>query len=55
MAGLADNGDGSRGVTDTLAVELSVGMLGGFRRQAEKVIMETALTALERRVEGGAR
>lgn len=51
---LTDNGDGSCTVTYTLAVELSVGMLGMFRRKAEKVIMDTALTELKRRVEGGA-
>jgi ribosome-associated toxin RatA of RatAB toxin-antitoxin module len=49
---LVDNGDGTCTVTYTLAVELSVGMLGMFRRKAEKVIMDTALTELKRRVEG---
>jgi hypothetical protein len=38
-------------VTYTLAVELSVGMLGMFRRKAEKMIMDTALKQLKRRVE----
>ena len=48
---LADNGDGSTTVTYTLEVELSIGMLGMFRRKAEKIIMDTALKQLKRRVE----
>jgi hypothetical protein len=38
-------------VTYTLEVELSIGMLGMFRRKAEKMIMDTALKQLKRRVE----
>ena len=48
---LVDNGDGSCTVTYTLEVELSLPMLGLFRRKAEKMIMDTALTELKRRVE----
>jgi hypothetical protein len=48
---LVDNGDGSCTVTYTLEVELSIAMLGLFRRKAEKMIMDTALTELKRRVE----
>jgi hypothetical protein len=48
---LADNGDGTCTVTYTLEVELSVAMLGMFRRKAERMIMDTALKALKRRVE----
>ena len=48
---LADNGDGTTTVTYTLEVELSIGMLGMFRRKAEKIIMDTALKQLKRRVE----
>src|SRR4051794_32980076 len=48
---LADNGDGTCTVTYTLEVELSIGMLGMFRRKAEKMIMDTALKELKRRVE----
>jgi carbon monoxide dehydrogenase subunit G len=48
---LEDNGDGTTTVTYTLAVELSIGMLGMFRRKAEKMIMDTALKQLKRRVE----
>ena len=43
--------DGVTTVTYTLAVELSIGMLGMFRRKAEKMIMDTALRELKRRVE----
>jgi ribosome-associated toxin RatA of RatAB toxin-antitoxin module len=46
-----DNGDGTSTVTYTLSVELSVGMLGMFKRKAEKMIMDTALRELKRRVE----
>jgi hypothetical protein len=45
------NPDGTATVTYTLEVELSVGMLGMFRRKAEKMIMDTALRQLKRRVE----
>jgi ribosome-associated toxin RatA of RatAB toxin-antitoxin module len=48
---IVDNGDGTSTVTYTLEVELSVGMLGMFKRKAEKMIMDTALRELKRRVE----
>lgn len=48
---IADNGDGTCAVTYTLEVELSIPMIGMFRRKAEKMIMDTALTELKRRVE----
>jgi carbon monoxide dehydrogenase subunit G len=48
---LVDDGDGTTTVTYTLEVELSIGMLGMFRRKAEKMIMDTALKQLKRRVE----
>src|SRR4051812_8983510 len=48
---LVDRGDGTTTVTYTLAVELSIGMLGMFRRKAEKMIMDTALKQLKRQVE----
>ncbi|MEN3610000.1 SRPBCC family protein [Plantactinospora sp. ZYX-F-223] len=48
---IEDNGDGTSTVSYTLEVELSVGMLGMFRRKAEKMIMDAALTQLKRRVE----
>jgi hypothetical protein len=46
-----DNGDGTSTVTYTLSVELAIGMLGMFKRKAEKMIMDTALNELKRRVE----
>ena len=48
---IEDNGDGTSLVTYTLSVELAIGVLGMFRRKAEKVIMDTALKELKRRVE----
>jgi carbon monoxide dehydrogenase subunit G len=48
---LVDNGDGTTTVTYTLSVDLAIGMLGMFKRKAEKVIMDTALNELRRRVE----
>src|SRR5262245_29459018 len=51
---IADNGDGSATVTYELSVELSIGMMGMFKRKAEKVIMDTALKELKRRVEAKA-
>jgi hypothetical protein len=47
---LRETGGGTT-VTYTLEVELSIGMLGMFRRKAEKMIMDTALKQLKRRVE----
>jgi uncharacterized protein YndB with AHSA1/START domain len=43
--------DGSTEVTYTLAVQLVIPMIGMFRRKAEKLIMNTALKELKRRVE----
>jgi carbon monoxide dehydrogenase subunit G len=48
---ITDNGDGTSTVTYTLAVELGIGMLGMFKRKAERVIMDTALAELKKRVE----
>jgi Polyketide cyclase / dehydrase and lipid transport len=48
---IVDNGDGTSTVTYTLEVELAIGMLGMFKRKAEKMIMDTALKELKRRVE----
>ena len=49
---IAANADGTSTVTYSLAVELAIGMLGMFKRKAEKMIMDTALKELKRRVEG---
>ncbi|HEY0636044.1 MAG TPA: SRPBCC family protein [Pseudonocardiaceae bacterium] len=45
--------DGRTTVTYTLAVELTIPMIGLLRRKAEKVIIDTALKELRRRVEAG--
>jgi len=50
---LVDNGDGTTTVTYTLRVELAMSMLGMFQRKAEKMIMDSALKDLKRRVESG--
>jgi ribosome-associated toxin RatA of RatAB toxin-antitoxin module len=49
---LADNGDGSTTVTYRLAVDVKIPMLGMIKRKAEKVIIDTALKELKKRVEG---
>lgn len=40
-------------VTYALSVELKIPMLGLFKRKAEKIIMDTALKELKKRVEAG--
>lgn len=47
---LADSG-GHTEVTYELAVDVKIPMIGMFRRKAEKVIIDTALKELKRRVE----
>ena len=47
---LRPSGSGTE-VTYRLAVELSIPMIGMLRRKAEKVIIDTALKGLKRRVE----
>jgi ribosome-associated toxin RatA of RatAB toxin-antitoxin module len=49
---LADNGDGSTTVSYQLAVDVRIPMLGMIKRKAEKVIIDTALKELKKRVEG---
>jgi len=51
---IVENEDGTSTVTYTLEVELGMAMLGMFQRKAEKMIMDTALRELKRRVESGA-
>lgn len=48
---IESNPSGGSTVTYTLAVELSIPMLGMFRRKAEKMIMDTALRELKKQVE----
>ena len=49
---LEDNGDGSTTVTYQLVVDVKIPMLGMIKRKAEKVIIDTALKELKKRVEG---
>jgi uncharacterized membrane protein len=44
--------DGRTDVTYTIAIDLSIPMLGMIKRKAEKVILDTALKELKKRVEG---
>jgi carbon monoxide dehydrogenase subunit G len=46
-----DEVDAGTQVTYTLAVDVSIPMLGMLKRKAEKVIIDTALKGLKRRVE----
>jgi ribosome-associated toxin RatA of RatAB toxin-antitoxin module len=48
------NEDGTATVTYTLTIDLAIGMLGMFKKKAEKMIMDAALKDLKRRVESGA-
>ncbi|MET0197101.1 MULTISPECIES: SRPBCC family protein [Nocardiaceae] len=49
---LKDNAAGGTEVTYELAVDLNIPMIGLFKRKAEKVITDTALKELKKRVEG---
>lgn len=49
---LADDGSGGTEVTYTLTVDVKIPMIGMFKRKAEKVIIDTALKELKKRVEG---
>ncbi len=44
--------DGTTDVTYTLAVDVKIPLLGMIKRKAEKVIIDTALKELKKRVEG---
>jgi len=44
--------DGSTEVTYSITIDLSIPMLGMIKRKAEKVILDTALKELKKRVEG---
>ena len=48
---LAERGAGQTEVTYRLAVDISIPMIGMLRRKAEKVIIDTALKGLKKRVE----
>lgn len=49
---LKDNANGGTEVTYELTVDLNIPMIGLFKRKAEKVITDTALKELKKRVEG---
>jgi ribosome-associated toxin RatA of RatAB toxin-antitoxin module len=51
---LTDNGDGSTTVNYRLAVDVKIPMIGMIKRKAEKVIVDTALKGLKKRVESRA-
>ncbi|MDT4996334.1 MAG: hypothetical protein QOD45_402 [Pseudonocardiales bacterium] len=48
---LARQADGTTLVTYTLAVDLAIPMLGLLKRKAERIVLDTALKQLKRRVE----
>jgi uncharacterized membrane protein len=48
-----DEKDGSTEVTYTITIDLSIPMIGMIKRKAEKVILDTALKELKKRVESG--
>jgi len=50
---LEDNGDGSTTVHYRLSVDVKIPMIGMIKRKAEKVIIDTALKGLKKRVESG--
>jgi uncharacterized membrane protein len=47
-----EESDGRTEVTYRIAIDLSIPMLGMIKRKAEKVILDTALKELKKRVEG---
>ncbi|WP_054813285.1 SRPBCC family protein [Nocardia arizonensis] len=49
---LLDRPDGTTQVVYELTVDLNIPMIGMFKRKAEKVITDTALKELKKRVEG---
>ncbi len=49
---LTDQGDEGTGVEYVLTLDLKMPMIGLLRRKAEKVVTDTALKELKRRVEG---
>ena len=49
---LTETSPGSTEVTYAIVIDLSIPMLGMIKRKAEKVILDTALKELKKRVEG---
>lgn len=50
---LSENGDGTTTVHYRLSVDVKIPMIGMIKRKAEKVIVDTALKGLKKRVEAG--
>ncbi|MBU6245222.1 MAG: SRPBCC family protein [Actinomycetales bacterium] len=50
---LTDNNDGTTTVHYRLSVDVKIPMIGAMKRKAEKVIIDTALKGLKKRVESG--
>ena len=50
---LTENGDGTTTVNYRLSVDVKIPMIGMIKRKAEKVIVDTALKGLKKRVESG--
>jgi ribosome-associated toxin RatA of RatAB toxin-antitoxin module len=48
---LSDRGDGSTEVTYRLALDVSIPLIGMIKRKGEKMIIDTALKGLKKRVE----
>ena len=49
---LSESSDGATEVTYHLALDVKIPLLGMIKRKAEKVIIDTALKELKKRVEG---
>ena len=48
---LIDRGDGSTEVTYSLALDVSIPLIGMLKRKGEKILIDTALKGLKKRVE----
>jgi ribosome-associated toxin RatA of RatAB toxin-antitoxin module len=48
---LADGGDGTTDVTYRLALDVSIPLIGMLKRKGEKILIDTALKGLKKRVE----
>ena len=48
---LVDNGDGTTEVTYRLALDVSIPLIGMLKRKGEKILIDTALKGLKKRVE----
>jgi hypothetical protein len=48
---LRDRGDGSTDVTYRLALDVSIPLIGMLKRKGEKILIDTALKGLKKRVE----